>query len=94
MLASDPEVTVRVVDDGGTEEFGPVWSRDRERGDHHSADAVGACLGDEAVEEGSRRKREEGFAVGASASRTSGAVPVVDFEGVLGLCPGFRVAGE
>ncbi len=75
MLASDPEVTVRVVDDGGTEELGPVRGRDRERGDHHGADAVGASLGDEAVEEGRRWKREEGFAVGASAGGVVAAAP-------------------
>ena len=94
LLASEPEVTVRVGDDGSTEEFGPVRSRDRERDDHHSADAVGASLGDYAVEDGSRRKREEGCAVSASAGGAGGAIPVVDFESVLRPGPGFRVACE
>jgi hypothetical protein len=65
-----------------------------ERSDHHSADAVGAGFGDEAIEEGGRRKREEGFAVDASAGGAGGAVPVVELEGVLSLSPGFRVACE
>ncbi len=52
------------------------------------------ALATKAVKEGSRRKREEGFAVGASTDGTRGAVPVVDYESVLGLCPVFRVACE
>ena len=54
------------------------------------------ALATKAVKEGSRRKREEGFAVGASTGGTRGAIPVVDceLESVLGLGPGFRVACE
>jgi hypothetical protein len=82
------------VGDGGTEELGPVKSGDRQRGDHHCADAFGASLGDEAVEEGSRREREEDLAVCAATAWAGRTIPIADSEGVLGLSPGLRVACE
>ncbi len=93
-MAANPEITVRVSDNGGPEEFGPIRSRDRQGCDHDCVDAVGAGLGDEAVEESSRREREEGFAVGASTDRADRAIPVADRESVLGLGSGLRVACE
>ncbi len=68
---ANPEIAVRVANDRGPEEFGPVGRRDRQWGDHNCADAIGASLGYEAVKEGSRREREEDFAVGTATTRRS-----------------------
>jgi hypothetical protein len=37
-------------DDGGPKKLAPIWSRDRQRGDHNGPGPISAGFGNEAVE--------------------------------------------
>ena len=93
-LSPDADVAGTVGNDGGPEQLAPVRSRDRERCDHNRASTVGACLGNERVDERRRGKGEERLAMKGAAGRAGGAGPAGHGEGVLSLSAGLGVASE
>ncbi len=93
-MSPHPDVAVLVGYDRSTEDHRPVWDRDCQWRHKNGAGVVGSGLDHEAIEQSGWWERIEDLALAVAAEGASGAVPVSDGKGILGLGPWLRVAGE